>query len=203
MSGDRGSGHRVQVTVFLEAQVHQAAKKRAGDMKLSLSATIAEAAKESLLSSYRSERELELLKAAERNFYALKRMEQRVRLELAVLKELVGLGMRSFFNHTPPVPEPNKGAALLSGKQRFGRYLDLVATNLRGGQSILGDVPLPEPAGNDGDDKTPRDTNSPTHEPMQGPPHGGATDRATATTRRLAEPMSDGDQPTLFGQSGT
>ena len=127
------SGHRVQVTVFLEPQVHQAAKQRAKDMKLSLSATVAEAAKESLLSSYRSEREKEILKAAERNFYAVRRLEQRMRIELQVLKELIGLGMRSFFNHTPPIPDTGKAAALLSGKQRFQRYLDLVASNLRGG----------------------------------------------------------------------
>jgi hypothetical protein len=139
------SAHRVQVTVFLEPQVHAAAKRRAGDTKLSLSATVAEAAKESLLSSYRSEREQEILKAAERNFYALRRLEQRMRIELQILKELIGLGMRSFFNHTPPIPDTGKAAALLSGKQRFQRYLDLVASNLRGGDSVLADIPLPEP----------------------------------------------------------
>jgi hypothetical protein len=138
------SVHRVQVTVFLEPQVHRAAKERAGEMKLSLSATVAEAAKESLLSSYRSERETETLKATERNLFALRRLDQRMRIELQVLKELIGLGMRSFFNHIPPVPESGKTAALLSGKQRFQRYLDLVAANLRGGDSILADVPLPE-----------------------------------------------------------
>ncbi len=138
------NGHRVQVTVFLEPQVHQAAKQRAKDMKLSLSATVAEAAKESLLSSYRSEREKEILKATERNFYGVRRLEQRMRIELQVLKELIGLGMRSFFNHTPPIPDTGKAAALLSGKQRFQRYLDLVASNLRGGDSVLADVPLPE-----------------------------------------------------------
>lgn len=153
------SGHRVQVTVFLEPEVHQAAKQRAKDMKLSLSATVAEAAKESLLSSYRSDREKEIIKAAERNFYAVRRLEQRMRIELQVLKELIGLGMRSFFNHTPPIPDTGKAAALLSGKQRFQRYLDLVASNLRGGESILADVPLPEPT------ETPADveTSAPDH----------------------------------------
>ena len=55
-------GHRVQVTVFLEPAVHRAAKRRAAEAHLSLSATVAEAAKESLLSSYRSDREQELLR---------------------------------------------------------------------------------------------------------------------------------------------
>ena len=104
--------HRVQVSVFLEPEVHKAAKQRAGEMKLSLSATVAEAAKESLLSSYRSERENQILKAEERNFFAVRRLEQRLRIDLQVVKELIGLGMRSFFNHTPPFPDNGKTAAL-------------------------------------------------------------------------------------------
>jgi hypothetical protein len=65
-------------------------------------------------------------------------------VELAVLKEMAGLGMRSFFNHTTPIPEATKAAAILSGKQRFHGYLDTLAKNLRKGESILSDVPLPE-----------------------------------------------------------
>jgi hypothetical protein len=59
---------RTQVSVFLEPKVLAAAKQRASDMNVSMSAAVAEAAKESLLSSYRSEREQEILKAVERNF---------------------------------------------------------------------------------------------------------------------------------------
>ncbi len=147
-----GGGHRVQVTVFLEPAVHRAAKRRAAEAHLSLSAVVAEAAKESLLSSYRSDREQELLRAADRNFHALRRLDGRLRLEVAVLKEMVGLGVRSFLNHTPPVPESGKAAALLSGKQRFGRYLDLVAANVRGGDSVLADVTSPESPAEAGDE---------------------------------------------------
>jgi hypothetical protein len=134
-------GNRVQVTVRLEPRVLQAAKQRASEMKVSLSAALAEAAKESLLSSYRSEREQEILKAADRNFHALRRLEQQLRLDIQVLKEMVGLGMRSFFNHTTAIPDALKTAALLSGKQRFHRFLDLLARNLRTGESILSEIP--------------------------------------------------------------
>ena len=44
--------------------------------------------------------------------------------------------MRSFFNHTTPIPEATKAAAILSGKQRFHGYLDTLAKNLRKGESI-------------------------------------------------------------------
>ena len=121
-----------------------AARQRAKEMKLSMSAVVADAAKESLLSAYRSEREQEILKAVERNFHALRRLDQRLALEIQILKEMVGLGMRSFFNHTTPIPDATKAAAILSGKQRFHGYLDTLAKNLRKGESILGDLPLPE-----------------------------------------------------------
>ena len=133
-----------QVTIYLDAQVLQAAKERSANMQVSLSAAIVEALKESLLSTYRSEREQEILKAVERNFHALRRLDQRLAVELAVLKEMAGLGMRSFFNHTTPIPEATKAAAILSGKQRFHGYLDTLAKNLRKGESILSDIPLPE-----------------------------------------------------------
>jgi post-segregation antitoxin (ccd killing protein) len=133
-----------QVTIYLDAQLLQAARERSANMQVSLSAAIVEALKESLLSTYRSEREQEILKAVERNFHALRRLDQRLAVELAVLKEMAGLGMRSFFNHTTPIPEATKAAAILSGKQRFHGYLDTLAKNLRKGESILSDIPLLE-----------------------------------------------------------
>jgi hypothetical protein len=133
-----------QVTIYLEPQLLQAAKERSTKMQLSLSAAIVDGLKESLLFTYRSEREQEILKAVERNFHSLRRLDQRLVLELAVLKVMVGLGMRSFFNHTTPIPDATKAAAILSGKQRFHGYLDMLAKNLRKGESILSDLPLPE-----------------------------------------------------------
>ncbi len=138
------SERKTQLSVFLEQQVLLAARQRAKEMKLSMSAVVADATKESLLSAYRSEREQEILKAVDRNFHALRRLDQRLVLEIQILKEMVGLGMRSFFNHTTPIPDATKTAAILSGKQRFHGYLDMLAKNLRKGESILSDLPLPE-----------------------------------------------------------
>ena len=91
------SERKTQLSVFLEQQVLLAARQRAKEMKLSMSAVVADAAKESLLSAYRSEREQEILKAVERNFHAIRRLDQRLALEIQILKEMVGLGMRVFF----------------------------------------------------------------------------------------------------------
>ena len=60
---------------------------------------------------------------------------------------MVGLMVQSFFNHTPAIPDHDKKAALHSGKARFNRFLDTLATNLRSGQSITNDIPAaPEAA---------------------------------------------------------
>ena len=197
---------RVQLTVRLEPQVMAAAKQRSNEMKVSLSSTVAEAAKESLLSSYRRERAQELLQAVDRNFHAFRRLERQLRLELAILKEMIGVGMRSFFNHTTPIPEATKNAALRSGKERFHRYLDLLAANLRSGESILKDLPLP-----DSDEQNPTQASggadaaeakmppsrprnsSREHVPV---PVGAASSRSGATERRergLFEPSVEDD----------
>lgn len=182
---------RVQLTVRLEQQVMQAARQRSSEMKVSLSAAVGEAAKESLLSSYRSERELEILKAVDRNFHALRRFERQVRLEMAVLKEMIGVGMRSFFNHTTPIPEPTKNAALRSGKERFGRYLDVLATNLRSGESILKDLPLPESA----------EQNTPVVSKARGEAAEGTTS-SSAQVQTAAEERNSKALPTPVGAGG-
>ena len=59
---------------------------------------------------------------------------------------MVGLLIRSFFNHIPAVPPKDRDAALISGKARFNHFLDALAANLRSGQSALNDLPVPEQA---------------------------------------------------------
>src|ERR1700685_1663445 len=166
-------------------------------MKLSMSAVVAEAAKESLLSAYRSEREQEILKAVERNFHALRRLDQRLVLEIQILKEMVGLGMRSFFNHTTPIPDATKAAAILSGKQRFHGYLDMLAKNLRKGESILRALPLPEL-------EPPKESTSPQQKEdvveeatptnqVDGAASGPAKERASKQTVPASAPNGDRD----------
>jgi hypothetical protein len=205
-------GNRVQVTVRLEPQVLQAAKQRASEMKVSLSAALAEAAKESLLSSYRSEREQEILKAADRNFHALRRLEQQIRLDIQVLKEMVGLGMRSFFNHTTAIPDALKTAALLSGKQRFHRFLDLLARNIRTGESILNDIPSVEPESEAGKSSSQIDAATKSIQPEQSAKtvvgeSVGTNDRrpspAHATAHSSSRQLSHGRESWgLFGRAG-
>jgi hypothetical protein len=137
---------RYQVTVYLEQVLYDAAKAQADKAQCSLSAAITEAARQTLLKSYRDERQGELLKAVDRNFYAFRRTDKVLRFELFVLKEMLGLILRVYLNHTPPVPEAQWDAASRSGRIRFGQFLDMLAENIRGNRSILNDVMRDIPA---------------------------------------------------------
>ena len=205
------SERKTQLSVFLERQVLLAARQRAKEMKLSMSAVVADATKESLLSAYRSEREQEILKAADRNFHALRRLEQQLRLDIQVLKEMVGLGMRSFFNHTTAIPDTLKTAALLSGKQRFHRFLDLLARNLRTGESILSDIPSLDPGSEAGKSSSQSEPATKSVQPQEAAKSiagesSGAHDRrpspAHAATHSSSRQLSQGRESWgLFGRT--
>lgn len=132
--------HKVRFTVWLDPAALEAAKARARQDGGSVSEALSQAATESLLRN-RQDAEAQIAKAVERVFYLVQRTDRRRSFDQQVLKEMLGLAVLSFFNHTPAVPEANKKAALLGGKARFHRFLDTLAANLRGGKSILSDLP--------------------------------------------------------------
>jgi len=132
---------KVKFTVWFDPAVLQAAKTRAGRTGKSMSEVLADAARDSLVGRSGDNGTGDILKAVDRVFYQVQRAERRRAFDYDVLKEMLGLAVLSFFNHTPAVPETEKRAALVSGKMRFGRFLDTLAQNLRGGRSILHDLP--------------------------------------------------------------
>jgi hypothetical protein len=132
---------KIKLSIRLIRSAYDAAKSQASTTGLAISVIVAEAATQTLLATYRSDREAEILQAVERVFFKLQKLEKRQNLDLLILKEMVGLGIRAYFNHTPEVPDHERSAALLSGKARFHRYLDTLARNLRQNKSILSDVP--------------------------------------------------------------
>ena len=132
---------KIKFSISLSRPAYDAAKAQAAELGKAFTWVVADAATQTLLATYRSDREAELLKAVERVFFKLQKLEKRQNLDLLILKEMVGLSIRAYFNHTPEVPEHERSAALLSAKARFHRYLDTLARNLRQNKSILGDVP--------------------------------------------------------------
>lgn len=162
------SANKIKVSVRLEPDVHKAAEHYAARMNIPLAIVVADAAKQTLLPQYRKDAELASVRAIERCFNKLRVLEDRIGTDLHVLKEMIGLAVRVYLNHTAAVPEEAKSAATLSGRIRFERYLDLLARNLRTGASILSEPPpqevLPQPA-----PETPRQIESlPEPQPVQG-----------------------------------
>jgi len=171
---------KIKLSIRLVRSAYDAAKARSASTGSAISVIVAEAATQTLLATYRSDREAEILKAVERVFFKLQKLEKRQNLDLLVLKEMVGLGIRAYFNHTPEVPEHERSASLLSGKARFHRYLDTLAGNLRQNRSILGEVPdlLASPGErNDSapaESVKPGDPGSTPQQNLDSPPNGNA-----------------------------
>jgi hypothetical protein len=137
---------KVRFTLWMDEDVLKAAKMRASESGVTPSRVIADAARTILIDNPQNA-DARVLQAVERVFALIQRMDRRRGYDQQVLKEMVGLMVQSFFNHTPAIPDHDKKAALHSGKARFNRFLDTLATNLRSGQSITNDIPAaPEAA---------------------------------------------------------
>jgi hypothetical protein len=139
--------NKIKFTVWLSPEILRAAKARAALEGTTASEVLAAAGKTVLINSDQEHTDAKVLAAVERVFALIQRIDRRRSFDQQVLKEMVGLMVQSFFNHTPGIPEKDKKAALHSGKMRFNRFLDTLAANLRTGQSIMNDLPVPiEPA---------------------------------------------------------
>jgi hypothetical protein len=126
-----------QLTVRLDPEVLQAAREKAQRENLSVSAVIAEAATRALLHAGHAEWEAGIVRGLDRLGGKLDRLDKRHTFEASVIKEMVGLFVRAYFNHTPTIPEQALRPSLLSGKERFARFMDTLAQNLGKGQSVI------------------------------------------------------------------
>jgi hypothetical protein len=181
---------KVRFTIWLSPAALQIAKARSLEDRVSISETLAQAATEALLASGRRESEAKVLQAVERVFHLIQRIDRRRGFDDQVLKEMLGLAILSFFNHTPAVPNAEKKAALLDGKARFHRFLDALATNLRGGKSILADLPIPEDDSSTDNGTPPKDEVAPSivHEIADG---NGGNNTAELAHRLITENRRD------------
>ena len=131
---------KIKFSISLGRPASDAAKSLAAASGKAFTLVVADAATQTLLATYRSDREAEILRAVERVFFKLQKLEKHQHLDLLILKEMVGLGIRAYFNHTPEVLDSQRSAALLSGKARYHHYLDTLTRNLRQNKSILGEL---------------------------------------------------------------
>jgi hypothetical protein len=136
--------HKVRFTIWMEPEILKSAKAQAVREGVAVSEVLSAAVRAILIDADRKHTDERIVQAVERLFNLIQRTDRKRTFEQQVLKEMVGLLALSFFNHTPAVPDHAKKAALHSGQVRFNRFLDALATNLRGGRSILNDVEMPE-----------------------------------------------------------
>ena len=138
------SEEKVKISIHLLRRAYETALARSEATGTPLSVTVADAAARMLLALHRTDKEVELVQAVERVFFKLQKLETRQNREFVILKEMLGLGIRAYFNRTPQPGEAEHDAAILSGKVQFQQYLDALAKNLHRNESIL--VSIPEPA---------------------------------------------------------
>ena len=103
---------KIKFSISLGRPAYDAAKSLAAASGKAFTFVVADAATQTLLATYRSDREAEILKAVERVFFKLQKLEKHQQLDLLILKEMVGLGIRAYFNHTPEILESQHSAAL-------------------------------------------------------------------------------------------
>ena len=178
---------KVRFTLWMDEDVLKAAKVRASESGATPSRVIADAARTILIDNPQNA-EARVLQAVERVFALIQRMDRRRGYDQQVLKEMVGLMVQSFFNHTPAIPDHDKKAALHSGKARFNRFLDTLATNLRSGQSITNDIPAAPEAAADREDTGPPKPTSAAESNRNLPSHSQTDERTSPFIRKTNQP---------------
>ncbi|MEM6457846.1 MAG: hypothetical protein AAF710_00475 [Planctomycetota bacterium] len=133
---------RVALTVRLPAPLYDTARQIAAQRNAPLAAVIAAAAEQTLRPTEEQQAdEAAIRDAVQHCLHKLDRLERKVApglsSDLHVLKEMVGLAVRTYLNHTAALPETERAAATVSGRARFERFLDVLANSLRDGVSIL------------------------------------------------------------------
>lgn len=195
-----------QLTVRLEPEVLRAAKEQARRLQISVSAVVADAATEALVGAHQDRPEAKMLTLLERLSNQLYKLTRHQHADLAIQKEMLGLFVRAYFNHTPPIPESALEPSLLSGKARYERLLDALAKNLRRGSSTLGeiaeaptDVSAPAPAATD----HPNPPEAPDNVPGESSPSAAPTTEAVLPEMPPV-PVAPPAKPkrwSLFGQT--
>lgn len=128
------------MTVRLEPEVFRAAREFERRTGTPRSVLVAEAAKQVLLPPPHESPETRMENLSRRVLTRLNGLEHTIGTELQIIKELLALGMRAYFNHTPTIPDSERETASLSGRARFARLVGLLNQNLQDGASILNDT---------------------------------------------------------------
>lgn len=136
--------NKIQMTVRLEPEVLKAAEAVANRTHQAVSIVVHDAAKRTLLPKDGDELDRGMQQFAKRIATQISRSRDSTLDELHMLKEMMGLLIRTYLNHTAPVPESERESASRSGRARFLRMLQLLDGNLRRGTSVFDELQVIE-----------------------------------------------------------
>lgn len=136
--------HKIQLTVRLQPEAHRAAKDAQRRSGKPLAVIVADAANKILLPTPDESAEIKIQTLSSRLLSRMETLERTIGRELYLSKELLAQFARSYFNHTPAIPESERNPASTSGRLRFVRLVEQVNVNVRQGVSILNETETPD-----------------------------------------------------------
>ncbi|HMO83612.1 MAG TPA: hypothetical protein PKC18_01695 [Lacipirellulaceae bacterium] len=141
----RSTKHKVLVSGSIDPDVFEALERHCrAHPSRSRSAVITQALRQLLSPDHQEERERVLTANLDRLYWHQHNQAGHERQELRTIKEMIALLVRTFYNHTPEIPESHRQAAAASGEKRFNQFLDVLVAQIAPGQSAL--ERMPEPA---------------------------------------------------------
>lgn len=128
---------KVQVTLRMRRKAHKRAFDLGRRLNRPTAVVIADAAEQILLPHADETAEALINKHGKLIQNRLTGMQQTIESELALVREMLGIAVRIWLNHTPPLPESERDAAYANGRATFTRYVEHVARNIAEGICIL------------------------------------------------------------------
>lgn len=145
MATRSGGKHKILVSGSIDPDVFDALEQHCrAHPSRSRSAVITQALRQLLSPEYQEERERVLTANLDRLYWHQHNQAGHTKHELRTIKEMVALLVRTFYNHTPEVPEGQRQAAAANGEKRFNQFIEALAAQVGPGPSLL--ERMPEPA---------------------------------------------------------
>jgi hypothetical protein len=132
------------LTIRLDDELMKIVKVQATLTRSSLGSVVVDAARQALMPEYQQKQEQVLLKAMDRCFNRLVKMHEDQQAQHELVREMLGMFVRTFFRHTPVVKAELREAATASAARRFESFLDRLATNRRNRRSVMDPAPAQE-----------------------------------------------------------
>ena len=132
-----------KLTTYLDDKALEALDRYHAKTRKSKSMIINDAVREVLLPTQPKDPTATLSKRLDQLGHQLKRHDNDVAEAVVLLKEMLGLFVRMYLNHTPEVVQVNRMNASASGRKRFQKFTATLAESLEMGHSILDEAIAP------------------------------------------------------------